>query len=454
MRTWLSGNARFGTIVNETFMNCPYLRERFELGPVVMAKVTPQLIVDLIKTFPRECLDAAERDLFGLTIPPYADLNCKVRSQTLPEPIGLLEYALRFGRPASVDLLLQAGADPNAGVPRPLTVLTMAQACRDDGRLEKLEALLQAGARADYVETAGNFPPTPLIALARSKCAGIQRYWIARLLRAAGASPRTTNDYELRVVARLLAELRAIDEILDCLSPAEQEATKTEPTSFAGLVATVLRSAHPLALDRMISAGKEAKLPLEFDPTAALREISMQIADHPVSPGQAGFVRRLLEAGAEMQSPPDGDSAFERALAFENHELVEIFLDGGAKPTRASAPDLVFELMRRQGLAQRPKAPAVEKRKPPPTGALDSLDLLCSGVAALEACPESDLHRLTAAHSAALQSLAERLFAVARRVAPVTTKYTRRRSDRAPAGPGQPDQRHQASAAALSTSSS
>src|SRR5580658_8135767 len=423
MRTWLSGNARFGTIVNETFMNCPYLRERFELGPVVMAKVTPQLIVDLIKTFPRECLDAAERDLFGLTIPPYADLNCKVRSQTLPEPIGLLEYALRFGRPASVDLLLQAGADPNAGVPRPLTVLTMAQACRDDGRLEKLEALLQAGARADYVETAGN-------------------------------SPRTTNDYELRVVARLLAELRAIDEILDCLSPAEQEATKTEPTSFAGLVATVLRSAHPLALDRMISAGKEAKLPLEFDPTAALREISMQIADHPVSPGQAGFVRRLLEAGAEMQSPPDGDSAFERALAFENHELVEIFLDGGAKPTRASAPDLVFELMRRQGLAQRPKAPAVEKRKPPPTGALDSLDLLCSGVAALEACPESDLHRLTAAHSAALQSLAERLFAVARRVAPVTTKYTRRRSDRAPAGPGQPDQRHQASAAALSTSSS
>ena len=69
-------------------------------------------------------------------------------------------------------------------MPRPLTLVAMAPSCRDDGRIEKLEALLRAGAQAGCVIAAEHIPATPLIALARSKCQGIQRYWLARSLRA------------------------------------------------------------------------------------------------------------------------------------------------------------------------------------------------------------------------------------------------------------------------------
>jgi hypothetical protein len=383
-----------------------------------MIKVTPQLVVNLFKTFPQAARDAVERDLLTLTTPPYVDINCQLRCSGAVAPMGLLEYALRFGGLASVELLLEAGADPNAGQPRLLTVLTMAQICRDDGRIEKMEALLKAGAQADYVEAGGTVPPTPLIALARSKIGGIQRYWLGRLLCAAGATVRTTNDYESRVMARLLAELRAIDGIMEYLSPDEQAATKATPSSLSGLIAAVMHSGQPAAFDQIIMVKKELRLPLDFDATAALRAMAMRIADQPVSSAQAGFVRKLLDSGAEMMTPPGRDSAFELALANENHELVEIFLEAGAKPNLASAPELVFELMRRQGLPQRPKLWAAKPEPLPPSKALNSLDLLCSGIEGLEACPEADLNRLTADHTAALQSLAERLHAMVNRLAP------------------------------------
>src|SRR5579859_1253544 len=130
-----------------------------------MTRVTPQLMVDLIKTFPQEERGKVQHDLAVLTRPPYPDLNCKLKCQALPVPVGLLEYALRFGTPESVTLLLDAGVDPNAGVDsnagavRPMTVLCMAQACGDTGRMEKLEALLRGGARADYFEIGAMVPP-------------------------------------------------------------------------------------------------------------------------------------------------------------------------------------------------------------------------------------------------------------------------------------------------------
>jgi len=395
-----------------------------DLNRIAMGKVAPVLIVDLIRTFPPEGRETAELDLLVLTKPPYRDINCTLRFQAFAEPVGLLEYAIRFGSPASVELLLEAGADPDVGVPRPLTQLTMAQTCRDDGRIEKMEALLQAGAVADYIETSGRSPPTPLIALARSKAVGIQRYWLGHMLRAAGASVRTANDYEVRVLSRLLAELHAIDGIMECLSPAEQAATKATPSSLSGLVTAVLRSDQPAALDRLIMAGNDVKLPLDFDATAALRDLALRIADNPVSPSQAAFVRRLLEAGAEMQGPPGENSAFELALGHENHELIEVFLEAGAKPDGASAPEAVFELMRRQGLPQVAMARPLQAE--PPSKALTSLDLLCSGIEGLEACRDSDLHRLTAGDTAALQSLAKRLHDMAERLVPVTHSLPRR----------------------------
>jgi hypothetical protein len=381
-----------------------------------MSKVTPQQIVNLIKTFPAETQAAAERDLTPLMRPPYHDLNCRLHCQALSGPIGLLSYALRFGAPASVEMLLAAGVDPDAGTPRPLTILLQAQMCPDAGRLEKLELLLRRGVDVRYVETAERTPTTPLIAVARAKLGGIQRFWLAYRLRAAGALAHTTNDYELRVVARLLAELNALDGIMQCLSPEERQATKATPASFDGLVVAVVQSGNPLALRRMLLAKTELRIPIGFDPTAALLDLTAQIADRPVPAAQVGIIRALLEGGATAQSSRPGDTAFERALAFENHELINLFLDAGTKPELASAPDLVFEMMRREGLPQRAKvpvalgAPAVDK-------ALAALNLLCSGVEGLEACPETDIDRLTADRSEAMRALARRLDSIAERLA-------------------------------------
>ena len=214
------------------------------------------------------------------------------------------------------------------------------------------------------------------------------------------------------------------------LSDAAQAGTKATPSSWAGLVDAVLRSEQPSLLRRLIAVKHELKLPFILDPTAALLELSTRIADRPVAPMQADFVRILLEIGAEMQTADGGDSAFERALGFENHELMDIFLGTGAKVALASSPDMAAELMRRQGLPQVPKArpehrPAPAASNPtssnPPFSnrALASLDLLCSGIEALESCPEADLGRLSLDHTATMQALARRLHAIADKLAPV-----------------------------------
>jgi hypothetical protein len=380
-----------------------------------MARVTPQLIVELIRTFPRPQQEQVERDLTGLLRPPYHDLNVQLQCQALPVPIGMLEYALRFGTPASVVLLLEAGADPDAGTVRPMTVLCMT-ACPDEGRIEKLEAMLRFGAKANYFETGPLVPPTPLIALARSKATGIQRYWIARLLRAAGATAQTVNDYELRVVGRLLGEFRALDSIMECLGPDQHTATKETPSSFAGLTAAVLRSGDPTALERMMRVNAELHLGMDFDPTPPLLQLAMRIADNPVTLAQADFAWLLIDAGAVLQAAPGHDTPFERALANENHELMDIFLEAGAKPELASSAEMVAELMRRQGLPQRPKARQPDQPAAEPGKALTALDLLCSGMEGLEACPDSELGRLGASRGAVLQTLAERLHAIANKL--------------------------------------
>jgi len=431
-----------------------------------MKRVTPHLMVDLIDSFPPEERDAARRDLVGLMSPPFRELSCKLQTPRQAGPILLAEYVLRFGSAKSVEMLLEAGADPNDGRPRLLTQLTSAASCRDQDRIEKLEALLEAKVETDYVERTERSPPTPLIGLARSKIRGIQRYWLGHLLRESGAPPIVTNDYELHVMTRLLAELKAMEGVMECLSPedqaatratsdsyvalveivlrtedplalgrllaarqehklpidldataalagflarhageaqtlqqaafvkqlieagadpaqaggaeqsavapllneiraidgvvgqlpaAEQEAVKAAPGDPAALVAAVLRSEDPVALGRLVDAAQESGRPLGFDPTAVLMTMATQIADHPIVPKRAAFVRALLAAGAQMQSTPPASSAFEIALGHENHEMIDILLDAGAKPDLASSPEMVFELMRRQGLPQLPK---------------------------------------------------------------------------------------------------
>src|SRR5579859_2232087 len=226
-----------------------------------MKKVTPHLMVDLIDSFPPEERDAARRDLVGLMSPPFRELSCRLQTSKQPGPILLAEYVLRFGSAKSVEILLEAGADPNDGRPRLLTQLTNAAFCRDEGRIEKLEAFLAAGVETDYVERTERSPPTPLIGLARSKLRGVQRYWLGHLLRAAGAPPIATNDYELHVMTKLLAELRAVEAVMECLPPEDQATTRTPPDSYAALVEAVLRREDTVALGRLLAARQEHKLP-------------------------------------------------------------------------------------------------------------------------------------------------------------------------------------------------
>lgn len=391
-----------------------------------MIRVTPQLLAAFIATFPRNAREAAERDIATLAVVPRLGMDAKLRAAMLAEPIGLLEYAIRFGTPDSVELMLKSGAETNAGVPRPLTLVVMTQSCPDIGRIDKLELLLEADAKPGYVETAEHVPPTPLIALARSKIAGMQRYWIARALLAAGASVRTANEYEGRVLARLLTELRAIETILDALTPDEQEASKADPGHFDGLVAAVWSNASAHALERLVVVKKELRLPLALDPTDALIGLAQRIADNPVTPSQSQCIKLLLADGAEIQKLRDGTSAFEACLEYENHELAEIFLEAGAKPDRASVPELVFELMRRQGLPQRAKVRQAAPMAAPTHMAVDSLDLLCSGIAALEACAPAEIASLSSDHADAMQALARRLRAMANRLEPTAATLQRR----------------------------
>jgi ankyrin repeat protein len=391
-----------------------------------MIRVTPQLLAAFIATFPREARAAAEQDIATLAVVPRLGMDAKLRCAALSEPIGLLEYAIRFGAPQSVDLLLKSGADTNAGVPRPLTLVVMTQSCADDGRIDKLELLLQADAKPGFVETAEHVPPTPLIALARSKITGMQRYWAARALLAAGASVRTANEYEARVLGRLLTELRAIETILDALTPDEQAASKTGLLHFNGLVAAVLSNSSARAFERLIVVKKELRLPVTLDPTDALIGLAQRIADNPVTPSQIDCIKLLLGDGAEIQKLRNGTSAFEACLDFENHELAEVFLEAGAKPERASSPELVFELMRRQGLPQGRKARPAPPIAAPPHKAVNSLDLLCSGIAALEACAPADIASLSTDHADAMQALARRLRAMANRLEPTATTLQRR----------------------------
>ena len=77
------------------------------------------------------------------------------------------------------------------------------------------------------------------------------------------------------------------------------------------------------------------------------------------------------------------------------------------------------ELMRRQGLPQLPLHQRLaEAASAPQNRALATLDLLCSSIEALESCPPSDLGRLNADQGAAMHDLAERLSALADRLAP------------------------------------
>src|SRR5271156_1037604 len=103
-----------------------------------MNKVTPHLMVDLIDSFPAEERDAARRDLVGLMTPPFRELSCKLQTPRQATPILLAEYVLRWGSPKSIELLMEAGADPNDGRPRLLTQLTSTGFCSDEGRIAKL----------------------------------------------------------------------------------------------------------------------------------------------------------------------------------------------------------------------------------------------------------------------------------------------------------------------------
>ena len=183
----------------------------------------------------------------------------------------------------------------------------MAQACADAGRIEKLDALLQAAARADYIETTEHVPPTPLIGLARSRASGIQRYWIARALRAAGGSAHTNNDYQAardRAPAGGTARHRRHHAM-----PAAGRAGSDQGNGIelVGLVAAVLRSEDPAALGQMLMVKKNCGC---LWTSMQRRRCSSSRRGSPTirfRRPRAAFVRLLLRSRGEMQRMEGGD---------------------------------------------------------------------------------------------------------------------------------------------------
>lgn len=96
-----------------------------------------------------------------------------------------LHYAAFFGGAASVELLLRAGADPDADQDNPLRVRPLHSAAAV-GDADAVRALLDAGAEPDPRQAGGH---TPLHTAAHNDDPAL-----ARILLDHGADPGTAND--------------------------------------------------------------------------------------------------------------------------------------------------------------------------------------------------------------------------------------------------------------------
>ena len=201
-----------------------------------------------------------------------------------------LHTAARMGHLECLDLLLEAGADPDKvrtcrGVNRPMSCRTTAlHVAAQSGHLEILRHLLQAGADKDKV---GAFETTAL-------------HWAAQ------------NGH-----------LQMVQLLLDVGAEKDHVSVPGTPLHLA------VKNGH-LEVAKLLLEAQADKDKVGKDGQSVLHSAAFH--------GHVEIVRLLLESGdkTDKARPPDGSTALHLAAGHGHVEVVELLLDAGANPSLAS----------------------------------------------------------------------------------------------------------------------
>ena len=257
--------------------------------------------------------------------------------------------AARQGAVETVNALLEAGVGVgvDAAEPDGTTALHWA-AQRDDRRVAR--RLIAAGARVD---AANRYGVTPLALAAANGSAPL----VAALLDA-GADPGTPSpggDAPLMLAART-----GRPDVLRLLLDAGADVHATESWKGQNALMWAAAEGHADTVLALIAAGADVEARSSGRLTPLL---------FAVRAGHAGSVEALLGAGADIHAAArDGSSPLAVAVINAHYELAGRLLELGADSNR---PDPRGSVLHALAWIRRPGS----GRPPPPTGALDSLDL-------------------------------------------------------------------------------
>ena len=263
------------------------------------------------------------------------------------QPGQALIDAVRQGAPETVSALLEAGADVDAAGPDGTTALHWAVQ-RDDHPLAR--RILEAGARVD---AANRYGVTPLALAAANGSASL----VAALLDA-GANPGTPSpggDTPLMLAART-----GRPDVLRVLLDAGADVHATESWKGQNALMWAAAEGHADAVLALMAAGADVEARSNGRLTPLL---------FAVRGGHARSVEALLAAGADIHATArDGATPLAVAVINAHYALAGRLLELGADANRSDPRGSVLHALawiRRPGSG----------RPPPPTGALDSLDL-------------------------------------------------------------------------------
>ena len=271
-----------------------------------------------------------------------------------------LADAARQGAVETVATLLEAGADVDAAGPDGTTALHWAVR-RDDRPLAR--RLIAAGARVD---AANRYGVTPLALAAANGSAPL-----AAALLDASANPEAPSpggDTPLMVAART-----GRPDVLRLLLDAGADVHATESWKGQDALMWAAAEGHADAVLALIAAGADVETRSNGRLTPLL---------FAVRGGHTGAVEALLAAGADIHGAArDGTTPLALAVVNAHYELAGRLIELGADPNH---PDPRGSVLHALAWIRRPGS----GRPPPPTGALESLDL---ARALLEAGAEPNL---------------------------------------------------------------